>query len=55
MVTVKSWTKSDRISVVKLYADDKEYNRKADLWKAIKITMSLTEPAEVKINYEING
>ena len=33
---------------MKLYEGGKQYNTKADLWEAIKITMWKTEPAEVK-------
>ena len=32
----------------KLYEGDKQYNSKADLYKAIQFKMSETEPAEVK-------
>ena len=31
-----------------LYESGKQYNSKADLWEAIKITTSETESAEVK-------
>ena len=33
---------------MKLYEGGKQYNRKADLWEAMKTTMSESEPAEVK-------
>ena len=39
---------------MKLYQGSKQY-KKADLWKAIKTTMSEIEPAEVKKINKING
>ena len=33
---------------MKLYEGSKQYNCKADLWEAIKTTMSETEPTGVK-------
>ena len=47
----------NQLSIVKmkLYEGDKQYNIKADLWEAIKTTMSEIEPAEVKKDYKING
>ena len=37
---------------MKLYEGGKQYNNKADLWEAIKTTMSEIESAEVKKNYQ---
>ena len=35
---------------MKLYVGGKQYNGKADQWKAINIGISEIEPVEVKIN-----
>ena len=40
---------------MKLYEGGKQYNSKADLWEAIKTTLSEIEPAEVKKINKING
>ena len=34
---------------IELYKSGKKYNSKTDLWEAIKIILSETKPAEVKI------
>ena len=39
---------------MKLYEGGKQYNSKADLWEAIKTTMSEIESAEVKKITKIN-
>ena len=53
MATINFRFESDwlcSIEKMKLHEGDKQYNSKADQWKAIKTSMSETEHTEIKKN-----
>ena len=57
-MATKFWFESDQnlwsLVKMKLFEGGKQHDSKADLWKAIKTTMSEIDPAEVKKQNKIN-